>query len=122
MYFKIWKRQVSLNENGNLLYWIGILWFNVILGEIFNSYFALNFKVHTREVDLEDRYILKPRADQKHVSGDIYGDVNEVLEVRPVLSQPQVKVRKVTPHPEKIVTDLDATEIVTMIENPEYNL
>ena len=98
------------------------LWFNVILGEILSAYFTLNFKVHTREVDLEDRYILRPGADQKHVSGDIYGDVNEDLEVKQALSQPQVKVRKVTPHPEKIVTDLDATEIVTMIENPEYNL
>ena len=65
---------------------------------------------------------MEPGTTQKQETGDIYGDVNEDLELKTVLSQPQPKVRKITPHPAGIVTDLNDTEIVSVIQNPEYNL
>ena len=71
---------------------------------------------------MEDRYTSEPGTTQKQQIGDIYGDVNEDLELKTVLSQPQPKARKITPHPAGIITDLNATEIVSVIQNPEYNL
>ena len=82
----------------------------------------IEFEVHREENNLDERYTLEPGTVPRQEIDNIYGDVNEDLEVKTLSIQHQPKVRKITPFPGNIVTDLNATEIVTVIENPDYNM